>query len=369
MEDFFPLGLASYANFCNRETEQEHLKANIRTASPTLVTSPRRYGKTSLVLYVLQQMELPFSHIDLYAEFNELAMQNTILSSIGDTLYMIESGTKKALKFVTDFFAGLNISFNFEGVQVKVEVAKSSKTPAKIIMSALEKLDATLTKKEKKVILFFDEFQKLAQISKSTTIEGALRHIAQKSKHICFVFSGSNRNLLGKMFDDNTKPFYNLCDRIILNRISEAHYISFIQDKVKIKWGKTLDEDVIATILDLTKRHPYYVNVLCHRLWLRDESPTESQVLSIWNNYVQECKSDILAELDLLSENQAKMLAAIAKHGATYSPTSGEFIALTQFSLSSASIAIKSLQKLDYIYAVAAGKYRVLNPVIEYLFM
>jgi AAA+ ATPase superfamily predicted ATPase len=367
-EDFFPLGLASYESFCNREEVQAHLKANIRMASPTLVTSPRRYGKTSLVLYVIQQMKLPFACVDLYAELDEFAIQNAILNGIGEALYAIASNTKKALKLVTDFFAGLNISFNFEGMQVKVEIAKAKKTPAKVIMSTLEKLDATLAKEKKKVILFFDEFQRLAQVAKSTTIEGALRHVAQQSKNICFIFSGSNRHLLGKMFDDSIKPFYNLCDRIILDRISEKYYIPFIQEKAKLKWNKHLHDDVIALILDLTKRHPYYLNVLCHRLWLRNKMPTESSVLSTWDKYAQERKSDISAELDLLSENQAKMLIAIAKYGKLYSPISAEFIALTKFPLSSASVAVKSLQKLDCIYADEDGRYRVLDPVIEYLF-
>ena len=367
-EDYFPLGLASYESFCNREDLQAHLKANIRVASPTLITSPRRYGKTSLVFYVIQQMKLPFACVDLYAELDEVAIQNAILSGIGEALYAITSNTKKALQLVANFFAGLNISFDFEGVQVKVSVAKVKKIPAKVIMSALEKLDATLAKEKKKVVLFFDEFQRLAQVAKSTTIEGALRHVAQQSKNIAFIFSGSNRYLLGKMFDDSIKPFYNLCDRIILERISAEHYVPFIQKKAKLKWKKHLGDDVIMLILNLTKRHPYYLNVLCHRLWLRSKMPTESGVLAAWNKYAQERKSDISAELDLLPDNQAKMLIAIAKYGTDYSPMSAEFIALTKFPLSSASIAVKSLQKLDYIYAVEDGKYQVLDPVIEYLF-
>lgn len=367
-EDFFPLGLASRESFCNRSFEQERLKANIRTASPTLVTSPRRYGKTSLVLNVIKQMKLPFSHIDLYAEIDELAIQNAILSGVGDALYMVESGTQKALKFVTDFFAGLNISFNFEGVQVKVEISKLQKTPAKVIMAALKKLDTTLTKKNKKVVLFFDEFQKLAQVVKSTAIEGALRHVAQESKHVCFIFSGSNRHLLNRMFDDSSKPFYNLCDRIILDKIPEEHYVSFIQEKAKIKWGEGLNSETLDTIFNLTQRHPYYLNALCHRLWFYKTIPSPLAASDAWSQYVQEIKSDILYELDLLSENQKKMLISMAKYGADHSPMSMGFITLTQFSLSSASATIKSLQKMDYVYAIKAGRYGIINPVIKYLF-
>lgn len=367
-KNMFPLGLAIGENFCNRETEQAHLKANIRTASPTLITSPRRYGKTSLVLHVAKQLNLPFANIDLYAEFDEMSVQNAILGRIGDVLYTLESSTKKALKFVTDFFSGLNISFNFEGVQVRVEIAKSRKIPSKIVMSALEDLDNILSKKKEKVVLFFDEFQKLTQISQTSAIEGALRNIAQKSQHICFIFSGSNRHLLAKMFEDSAKPFYNLCDRIILDRISSEHYIPFIQERAELVWGAKLDDGVVETILELTKRHPYYLNVLCHRLWREDEIPSETRALNAWNSYAQERKSDISAELDRLSDNQVKMLIALAKYGDAHSPMSKEFTAITKFSLSSASLAIKNLQQLDYIYALENGKYKIVDPVIEHLF-
>src|SRR5476649_2242851 len=89
--DFFPQGLASGENFCNRISERTRLKANIHSARSTLIMSPRRYGKTSLMLFVLQEIKLPFSHIDLYSEINESEVQNTVLNSIGDILYAVES--------------------------------------------------------------------------------------------------------------------------------------------------------------------------------------------------------------------------------------------------------------------------------------
>ena len=60
--NFFPQGLATGNNFCNREEEQIHLANNIRSARPTLIISPRRYGKTSLVIFVLECLHIPFTH-------------------------------------------------------------------------------------------------------------------------------------------------------------------------------------------------------------------------------------------------------------------------------------------------------------------
>ena len=102
--DFFPQGIATGDNFCNRLEERRQLNENIKATRPTLIMSPRRYGKTSLALFVLNKLKHPFVQIDLYSEFDENEVQNTILEAIGDVLYLTESVPKKALKFIADFF-------------------------------------------------------------------------------------------------------------------------------------------------------------------------------------------------------------------------------------------------------------------------
>lgn len=81
--------------------------------------------------------------------------------------------------------------------------------------------------------------------------------------------------------------------------------------KAKKKWKKLLEESTLDEIFTLTQQHPYYLNVLCHRLWSQKERPNVATVLSSWEQYVLEEKSQIMAELELLSANQAKMLLAL----------------------------------------------------------
>jgi len=367
-KEFFPQGLALGNNFCNRLDEQKRLLNNIQSTSATLIASPRRYGKTSLALNVLYKYKIPFAFIDLYAEIDEEGIANTILSGIGDVLYQLESAPQKAMKAVTDFFAGLSISFGFKGAQVKVGFSKVRKTPARLLLTTLKELDAILQRKKKKIVLFLDEFQRVSEVSESMAIEGALRNIAQQTRNISFIFSGSNRHLLNDMFNDRAKPFYNLCDKITLSRIEEKDYIPFIQKKAQKKWKKSLKKEAIEEIFVLTQRHPYYLNVLCHRLWYRKEPPTVSTTLHEWEQYTQEEKNKVMMELERLSVNQSKMIIAISKYGAKYRPSGRDFLALSKFSSSSAIQTLKKLQVLDYLYINKEGQYCLLDPVIEYLF-
>ena len=212
--------------------------------------SPRRYGKTSLVTHVIHKLKIPCATIDLYAELNDTEIQNSILTGIAKLVYSVESTAAKAIQFVTQFFSELNVSFQYHGTEMKIELRKSESAPAKTILSALKKLDELLIKRKKQVVLFFDEFQRVAEISTSGTIEGSLRHIAQQSQMISFIFSGSNRRILEGMFYDNKKPLYKLCDRISLERISKDDYKPFIQHLAKIKWHDHLDADTIDSIFN-----------------------------------------------------------------------------------------------------------------------
>jgi AAA+ ATPase superfamily predicted ATPase len=367
-DDIFPQGLATGQNFCNRVDEQAHLINNIQTLRPTLIMSPRRYGKTSLVMQVTHKLNIPFAGIDLFSELDETEVQNSILTGVARLVHAVESTTQKAVQFVSEFFSDLNVSFRYQGAAVEIELNKSIKSPAKTILAALEKLDALLVKKKQKAVLFFDEFQRVAEISTTGTIEGAIRHIAQQSKAISFIFSGSNRRLLESMFYDSKKPLYKLCDRMSLARISQDDYRPFIQKLAKTKWHTALDEAVLDAVFYYSERHSYYVNVLCHKLWLKKEAPTEADVLLTWQKYALEEKSNILSEMDLLSKNQSKMLIAIAKYGHENQPTSKSFLSTTHFSATSASQALEVLVKKDYIYMDDEGCYRLVDPLMKFLF-
>ena len=47
---------------------------------------------------------------------------------------------------------------------------------------------------------------------------------------------------------------------------------------------------------------------------------------------------------------------------------SKEFISITKFSLSSASQAVKALEKSDYIAVLDDKNYQIIDPLIKYIF-
>lgn len=364
--NYFPTYLAFGKAFCNRKEETKRLIYNIENQVPTLIMSPRRYGKTSLALNSLKKLKQTYSHIDLYKELSEEGVERAILNGIGSLIGKLESRPKQLLKLASDFFADMEIKVVIEKAGLSLDFTRNKKNSSDNISLALEKLQLLARKKKQHVVLFMDEFQVLGEITKTHSIEAAIRHMAQQPNNISYIFSGSNRHLLQEMFYDKKRPFYKLCDAIILDRISENDYKKHLQKLALETWKKRLSDKLLDQIITITERHPYYVNKLCSLIW-RNNYPTKSSINDIWREYVLENKSVTERELELMSMNQRKVLIYLARNEITKEPYSTEFVKPMNISLGSLSQALKTLVRRDYVYIDKDGYYQILDPLVKFV--
>jgi AAA+ ATPase superfamily predicted ATPase len=363
--NYFPTYLAQGKAFCNRKEELSRIIYDLKGNTPILLISPRRYGKTSLALKAFEQIKWPYAHVDLYKALNAEDIEKFILNGIGKLLGTLESAPKKLLHLVSDFFSSMQIKVVLEKAGIQLEFNQRKQTAPDIILKSLEKLHELAKKKKKNVILYLDEFQVMAEVINNNSIEAAIREAAQKSTHVAYVFSGSNRHLMEQMFYDRNKPFYKLCDQIKLDRISEKEYEKYIQIASKRTWRKKITKDALEKIFELTESHSYYVNKLCSLLWQRNKPPTPNEILSTWHNFVLENKSLIERELALLSINQRKLLIFLASIEKTDELFSKQLTQQINLSSSSIQRAIEPLIEKDYVYIDETKFYRILDPLIK----
>jgi hypothetical protein len=294
-------------------------------------------------------------------------IESSIMNGVGSVLAKIESTTNKLLHTARELFDGMQINLAFNSIEVSVEWRKSSKRSADNIYSVLSRLHTLAKNRNKKIVLFFDEFQQLSQAVKDHSIEAAIRQAAQVSTHVVYIFSGSNRHLLQNMFFDKKRPLYQLCDLILLERIEKTAYLPYIQKAGRLQWQQLLAQNVIEKILELTECHPYYVNLLCSKLWLAQHPPLATDVVQCWKKCALEHKSQIENELFLLSINQRKLLLSLASNGPEKHPNSKQFLKKTNLSQTSLLQSLAVLIEKDYIYCDQEGSYRLRDPLILYL--
>ena len=365
VQDLFPLSLAQGKAFCNRIIEQERIQNNIQNIRHSLLASPRRYGKTSLALKAIEDSKLPYASIDLFMAYNENKILSRILDGIAPLISKILPKTNQALKKLEEFIKSIRASFKVGKIEFEFTLTPIRQDFTKTLWDILTGLDKLAEKHNKKAVIFLDEFQEISYSTCANDIEAAIRHVAQKTSHLTFIFSGSNRHLLASIFDDRTKPLYKLCDRIILERISPQHYTPYIQDAAQKKWKKSLPPSTLEEIFTLSDCHPYYLNVICSRLWQEQHFPTKEAPLSTWKNYLKEETGAIANELEALSSNQRIILQAVANSNDLKEPTSQQFLKQVKLSHASVSQSVKALLQKDYLYKDSQENIRVLDPLIK----
>ncbi len=361
--EYFPLGLAKEGAFCNRISEQKILMRNIKSAVHTVIVSPRRYGKSSLAQKVMKESNLPYETIDLFVAKDTKTIERHIFSGIQRLISQIITVPEQAVQLIKTTLKHLDAKVLIGTSGINIEFGLSGEDAASNILEALQALDKILIKKKIKAILFIDEFQQIGALAKARGIEGAIRHVAQETKNISFVFFGSNRHLLAHMFHESNRPFYKLCQDMHLTRINPEDYVKFLNKISQKAWGEVLSNEVLETIFHSTERHPYYMNVLSQRVWMKQTKPTVKFVKETWKNYVFEERSKTANELDKLTSNQYLLLNAIA-HGYNKELTGNAFLSNIKIPSASVIKALGQLERLDYLYK-ENNEYYLVDPLIK----
>lgn len=378
--NLFPSKLALGEQFCNRIEERKLLINNIHKARHTVLVSPRRYGKSSLVHYVMSELNIPFASIDLFLAHDDKTIIKRLLSGISQAITALlkpkdlksglsENLTSKLRKFFNKFQVSLNLGI----LQIELSHDRGELDVVDQIYNALNALAELATQKKKKVLIFIDEFQDIAAAQSAKSIQGAIRHVAQSTDSLVFIFSGSNRHLLLELFDDKSMPLYMLCDKIELERMSSEDYRPHLQKLAHQRWKKELSEMTLRKIFSLTELHPFYINLLCNKLW-ESVYPDPEKAEANWEICIEEESRRIRAELEKLTRNQQDALKSLALYPTT-EPTGQAFSTQSGLAASSLHQIMNVLFEKDMTYRVKAedpmvsflkiNQVRVLDPMIS----
>jgi hypothetical protein len=364
---YFPLGIATGKSFCNRFKEKEQLINNFISRQHTIAISPRRYGKSSLVLKALQDADMIYEKVDLFVAVDAKVVEQKIITGVKKLITKITTGPGQAITLLKSYFKKLRTRWiiGTNGISIELTPEKEADS-ATNIFEALQALEVLLVKKKKKVVFFIDEFQEIGVLDDSKSMEGAIRAVAQESKNLIFVFSGSNRHILSEMVDDRSRPLYMLCDRINLGRISKEHYIKYINKVAMLTWNRKLRYSQIDWILSETECHPYYVNALCNKVWMRclDNPPTLTIIKNVWKDYILQEEAKTAKELSALSEIQKKILILIA-NGQLGSMITKSILNKLNVSRQAAAKALKVLYEKDYLNKTVGGEYFIIDPLLK----
>ncbi len=273
--------LVSGADFTDREQETARLVTNFLAGTNTIILSPRRWGKSSLVnrasnMAIGQDSRLRIIHMDLFNIRSEAgfykALSEKVISAVSGRVEQVAENVKEFMRrwvprisFSPD--AQQEISFGLDWNEVKKE-------PAEI----LEMAEAIAIRKDLHIVVCIDEFQNIGFYDDPVAFQKTLRAAWQKQSRVSYCLYGSKRHMLMDVFASPSMPFYKFGDLIFLEKISRVHWGPFIQNRFKTtkKSITRAQAERIATTVDL---HPYYVQQLAQICWLRTEKKVEDATI------------------------------------------------------------------------------------------
>jgi AAA+ ATPase superfamily predicted ATPase len=340
LNPFIITGYQGNEYFCDREKETKSLLENLVNGRSTTLTSIRRMGKTGLIRHCLANLPEDFTgiYVDILPTEDMHDLLNVLVSAIMNTIPEKSSQGKKVIEFIKSLRPVITYDPLTGQPQVAIDIRPGETT--RHIGSILQYLENY----PKKIVIAIDEFQQILKYPEQNA-DAWLRSIIQTLGNVSFIFSGSQQHLMAELFNDPKRPFYQSTSFLRIDKIQEDPYSAFIT-RLFIDGGKKIDRFVISEILEWTKLHTYYVQLLCNRLYTRNTSEITTET---WKDeaarLLQENEPVFFRYRDLLTRQQWMLLKAIAHEEMVFNATSKDFIA--KYELGSPSTVLRSLLSLQ----------------------
>jgi len=306
-------------HFTDRKSELQSIVRGLLGGERIFLISPRRYGKTSLILKVLEELMTQgfyTAYIDLY-KVNSL--QKFLEIYAREVARAVESKLEKTFNFLKKTLPGLRpkISLQPDGTAtIGIEPIPKTEDVAKFLDEIYDLPQQLAEKKNRPYVMVFDEFQEIQYLN-GDSMEKTMRASFQHHDKVGYLFAGSKRHILYDMVSNPDRAFYKMGRVMTLDKLPEEEFSNFLLEAFK-KTGYSVEDGAILQLLEIVENYPYNAQYFCHKLW---DDFSDSRKISI--NDLEPTLVCLLSEntpvyislWDGLSLHQRRVLVAIATHG------------------------------------------------------
>lgn len=353
--------------FCDRTEETGEMVSNILNGRNTVLISDRRMGKSGLISHVFDQKEISSRfrtfYVDLYSTSN-LSEMVMLLSE--EVLCQLKGKGQKMAERFFSYVRSLAQGIKYDPItgQISLDISLGAITQPK---TTLKEIFEYLENSDTPCLVAIDEFQQIADYPEGNVI-ALLRTYIQKCRQTSFIYSGSRRRMMDKLFSNPGEPFYLSSTPLSLEPIEKVEYMTFSQHHFNAG-GKSLSAECFNLIYDLFEGHTWYVQRMLNELYggkQVGEAVDTTDVDRALRHILKLEKRAFDDNLAVLPEMQKQVLIAIAKEGKVKEATSSGFV--LRHSLRSSSTvqsALMALYSKEYI-SKNDGFYSITNRFLRF---
>ena len=361
MNNPFRYGIAvDDPHFIDREQELSDFSKWLKSGQSLVVYSPRRYGKTSLILKIIKNLReegyntvyVDFFKVSSRRRFAELYYVEIMkqLPSWEKALKKIAGLTKRVRPVISLDNQGLpNISVKFENGSENEDLSEVFDLPQKLA-------------EHKPWVVVFDEFQDITRLN-GESFEKELRASVIHHSKVSYVFMGSKMHVLLNIFTHRNRAFYQFGKLYELKKIPTpilANYLEKGFQHTGIKIGDALPIQIIETCDAI----PHYVQYLASGAW--EEAQENNGILDrvVLDNAIDRIVMNqndyFVSQYEELTAHQQRVLLAVCEENKNI--YTSEFA--ERFHLNPVSSTQRSIQRLlkDGILSRSADSYNFNDP-------
>lgn len=310
----FVYGTAVFGeNFTDRKTETKRLKMNFESGVNTVLISPRRTGKTSLVYHAVEQIEdssVKLVMMDIYDCRDEYEFYERFASTL---IKSMATKVEQALELAKSFLSRLQpkIALSTDPTQafsVSFGIGPKTETPEEI----LNLPEQIAEKRNVHIVVCIDEFQQVGEFPNSLSFQKKARGIWQLQKNASYCLFGSKKHMMDKLFQDKSMPFYHFGDLVVLEPIAKREWVSFIIERFSTR-NMRISASLAGLICDKVQLYSSYVQQLAWNVMIEAENNkvTKRDVENGFEMLIRQTSSLFMRQIANLTAYQMNYLKAI----------------------------------------------------------
>lgn len=340
-------------SFTDREQELKTLTARMMTGQNVIVISPRRFGKTSLILNAQESVRRRGGRTGIanlfWCQTRQEIAQELATAVVRGPLGWLRGRVEDLRSRIADL-PGASLSLEKDGYRVSLSPLKAQSDWTAEIRRTMTLLQDARSERHP-VSLVIDEFQKVAEVDPN--LPGFFKSLTDAElRGVSLVLSGSRRHVMNELHAGPGAPLLGVGEILTLDPVPEADMIAFLQARVQAE-GKRMTESAARLLFERARGVPAYVQRLAFEAFegahkLMDEAVVDAAVATVLRRERQ--YFEVIFED--LAPNQRRLLRALALQP-TRSLMSRDF--LDQSGLRANSSAGRALESLEASEKVELG--------------
>lgn len=352
-------------NLIGREKIIKNIIDLLTFGQSVVLIGPRRFGKTSIVLEVINRLKNQkyfTAYTDIFATPTKRILSEQIIESVL-TNKKLNKAFSTFRKSISSMMKQVEFKQVIEDFEFILNFVDSNQNESSLLTDSIDFIEQFAIKNNKNIVCAFDEFGDIEKLDGKEIVK-LFRSKIQLQKSSVYIFSGSHESVMEKIFIASNSPFYRFARIIPIMEISQNVFKKYIK-RVFLKIGITIDADGVNRILKFTNGHPYYTQLVCQQLnysinnkgkkKINEKSVDDAIEEAFWSeiNYIEK----LWEELSVSKEQTQVLISLIKSDDSVY-----KSLDINQINVSR---GLRNL-KIKGIIQKENKSYYIVDPMLKY---